>query len=195
MGVAGRTPPHADSPHSSRLTRQRAGRGSAAAKLRPLSAPRPRSASGRSAHAVAPLPQGAVLLVGARSTSFPRYPKALPALGGLAAENPRRSRSLLDFKPGESQRAPPSSLSPPLSVAFQTPLPLPPIPQLRTQSPRPSARPHLPAGAPPAGSPGPRLWPGCCSQGNEPPHEAAARTCRSLTPSPGSLGPVGMLGL
>lgn len=130
------------------------GAGSAAARLLPFSAPPPRSASGRSASPVAPLPQGAMLLVGARSTSFPQYPKALPTPSGLEPENPPRSPSLLDFKPGTPQRAPPSSLSPPLLVAFNTPPPLPPISQLRTQSPGPSARPHLPAGAPPRGPPG-----------------------------------------
>lgn len=185
-GVAGRTPPHADSLHSSRLTRQRAGR--------PLRSRSPAhsqlllSASGRSAIPVPP-PHCRELCCGGGSLDLvsPSPLRHSPPWVGCRQSPPLRS--LLYFKTGGTAEGVPF-LPEPASVGgvqYHC-LPLPPISQLRTQSPRPCRRLHLPAGAfptptpPPAESPEPWLRQGCCSRGNELPHEAAARTCRSLTP-------------
>lgn len=130
-----------------------------------------------------------MLLLGACWTPFPHSSKVRGWVSSSA-------RSLLDFKPGPPQRAPPPALSPPLPVAFNTPAPpFRPISQLRGGSqspcpfqrvPSPSWRPHSP---PPQGPPSRGSSRAVVLEVMSLSHEAAARTCSSFTPSPGSRGP------
>lgn len=164
-GLAGRTPPHADSPHSSRLTRRRA------APPRPPAPPLP-----------AAFPQGAALLGGSLPGSSKAPPTRVRALQTESLPIPSSCR-LLNL--GAPRRAPPYALSLPLPVASNSHSPLPAISQLRAAAPMPSPPPEGPVSqlAPPRGSPGPWLRPGCCSRGNEP----SPRGCSPHLPQPRPL--------
>lgn len=140
---------------------------------------------------------GALLLVGAGSTPFPQSCKALHTPGEQEAESPPHSLSFLHFHPGGIAEGASSHPEPAAAGGFKHTIPTP----TRCSHPSPScARQHPVPSPPPEGPisqlvPPPRAPPGCGSswaavlEVMSLPHEAAARTCRSLTLSWGILGP------